>query len=155
MAEGCCQNKNKCRECGKQSGSWLVCDECRRKREDAKEVERFEKAEKLTKWDGWVYLEGYGCRNGYFESVDDFLDWCACEDDNLPEYIWTCKPNHFVHADVSDITGRMDDAFEDFDPDCDLHGMEELRVAIEKFNEANKDVVAYEPDYTKAVLIAR
>ncbi len=36
----------------------------------------------------------------------------------------------------------------------DLNGVEEFKSAIEKFNDANKDVVTYEPDYSTAILLA-
>jgi hypothetical protein len=67
--------------------------------------------------------------------------------------VWSCKKNHFAVADVSDITERIcDNAYEGFDPD-DLNGLDELKAAIEKFNDANKDVVSYEPDYGLAILL--
>lgn len=35
----------------------------------------------------------------------------------------------------------------------DLHGTEALEVAITAFNEANKDVVSWSPDYSRAIII--
>ena len=141
----CCQNY-KCSKCGKDTGSrsWLICDACRDAESAAKERDRFEKAEKLTKWDGWV------CNgDDFYESIEDMLDVL----DEAPEYVWACKADHFVRAEVSDIIDRMDDdAYEDWYPET-LNGLEELKAALNKFNEANKDVCSYTPDYTKAVLI--
>jgi hypothetical protein len=52
-------------------------------------------------------------------------------------------------------TERMaDTAWEDWDPDS-LHWLEELKAALEKFNEANAAVCSYFPDYTKAVLVPK
>lgn len=155
LAELCCA-KRKCQRCGGEAPSgWLICDACRKLKEVEEEKERFEKAEKITKWDGWVFSEGHGYQDGYFESLSEFLDWC--QDEEIPEsevtYVWACKSNQFVNADVSDITERIcDNAYEDFEPDC-LNGLEELKAALEKFNEANACQLAYNPDYTKAVLI--
>lgn len=154
-ADKCCE-PTKCRYCGKPSGRqhWLCCDACQKINDEKKESERFQKAKKVTEWDGWVYLDGTG-RDGFSESVAEFREnW---EDDHecdeLPEYVWACKQNHFAVADVSDITERIaDNAYEDFEPD-DLNGLDELKSAIEKFNEANKDIVSYEPDYNIAVLL--
>jgi len=88
--------------------------------------------------------------------VEAFWDNWECEaddDDEKPKYVWACKKNFFAVADVSDITERIaDNGYEDFDPD-DLNGLDDLKAAIEKFNEANKDVVSYEPDYGVAILL--
>jgi hypothetical protein len=156
FAEDCCQNY-KCESCGKDTGgrSYTKCATCINAERKAKEAERFAKAEKLTKWDGWVFCEGLGVGNGFFESIEDMIsDIGEDGDESLPEYVWACEANHFVCADVSDITERIaDNAYEDFDVD-DLGGLDELSAAIDKFNEVNKDVVSYEPDYTKAVLLS-
>jgi len=157
LAEQCCKNYQ-CSQCGKDTGqrAWTICDDCRAANSAEKERERFEKAEKLSDWDGWVYLEGTG-NDGYHQSLSDFYDnWADDHDEGgtLPEYVWSCRPNHFVRADVSDITERMDDeAYEDFDPET-LNGLPELKAAIETFNAANASVCSYEPDYSKAILIS-
>lgn len=156
LAEQCCKDYL-CSKCGKDVGSrsWLVCDACRAADEIAKEHERFEKAEKLTTWDGWVYLEGIGSE-GFSQSLSDFYDNWADEHDEggeLPKYVWACKVNHFVNADVSDITDRMaDEAYEDWDADT-LDGLDELKAALAKFNEVNAAVCSYQPDYSKAILL--
>lgn len=156
-ANECC-TPTKCRYCGKESGRqhYLACESCDRANQAKKEEERFEKARKLTEWDGWVYLDGTG-NNGYSESISDFWDnWESDHDeaDEKPAYVWACKENHFAVVDISYITDRIDDdAYEDFNTDG-LKGLEELKAAIEKFNEANKDVVSYEPDYGIAILLA-
>lgn len=155
-ADKCCE-PTKCQYCGKESGRqyYLACESCDYANQVKKESDRFEKAEKRTQWDGWVYLEGTG-RDGYSESLSDFYDnWADDHDEGgeLPEYVWACSKNHFAVADVSDITERIgDNAYEDFDTD-DLNGLDDLKAAIEKFNEANNDVVSYEPDYKIAILL--
>lgn len=156
QADRCCE-PTKCQYCGKESGRkhYLACESCERANQLKKEAERFDKAEKLTQWDGWVFLEGTG-RDGHYESLSDFWDNWELEHyeaDEKPKYVWTCKKIHFAVADVSDITERIaDNGYEDFDTD-DLNGLDDLKAAIEKFNEANKDVVSYEPDYKRAVIL--
>jgi hypothetical protein len=155
-AEQCCNNYI-CTRCGNDTGSrcWIVCDECRSKEDAEKERARFEKSEKLTTWDGWVFCEGTG-NDGFSESLSDFYDNWSDEHDEggtLPEYVWACTENYFVNASLDDITERLaGDAYEDWDPDT-LKGLDELRSALQKFNEANADVCSYHPDYTKAILI--
>ena len=154
-AEQCCEN-NICEKCGKDVGKQYRkrCDACNALDDAVKERERFDKAEKvfLDNWNSWVFCEGLGHNDGFFPSIEDMFDCVKTKD--LPEYVWTCNPIYFAVADVSDITERIsDNAYEGFDVD-DLNGLTELGKAIDAFNEANKDVVSYEPDYTKAVLIA-
>lgn len=156
LAEQCCQNYL-CSKCGKDVGSrsWLVCDSCRAASEVDKERERFEKAEKLTAWGGLVYLDGTG-RDGFSESISDFWDnWESDHDesDEKPKYVWACKANHFVRADLSDITEPIDGAaYEDWDWQT-LNGLDDLKAALDKFNEANAAVCSYLPDYSKAILL--
>ena len=152
LAGQCCQNYQ-CQTCGQDTGTrhYTVCEPCRRKEEAAKEAERYAKAEKLTQWDGWVFAEGFG--DEYFSDTETLLDHCDGEDVTPPPYAWACSENHFVCADVSDITDRMDDdAYEDFDSNS-LLGLPELRLALERFNEENKDAVAFSPDYSKAIVL--
>src|SRR4051812_28687701 len=37
---------------------------------------RFEKAEKLTDWDGWVQCDEIGHNDGFFESTEDLREYC-------------------------------------------------------------------------------
>ena len=158
MAERCCLNAV-C-ACGKDTGEKYLtrCRECRDKFEAAKEAERFEKAVKLTEWDGWVFCEGCGYQDGFFPSLSDFDDWLEdIEEEGLApiKYVWACKPIHFVHASLDNVVDSViDQAYEDFDTD-DLSGLDELKAAIQKFNEANKDCVSYEPDYSKVILLEK
>jgi hypothetical protein len=152
LAGKCCQNYH-CQVCGKDTGErgWLVCNACRCRGEEVKEASRFARAEKLSQWDGWIYAEGVG--DEYFDCVETMLEACDSDGLDAPEYVWACKENHFIQGAVSDITERVaDEAYEGFDPDG-LEGLDELKDAIEKFNKANKDVVSYSPDYTKALVL--
>ncbi len=156
QAEQCCE-PYKCKYCGKESGRQylMVCRPCEEENNLKTEAERFDKAEKVTSWDGWIFHEGTG-NDGYSVSVQEFLeDWkdSAAEGDELPKYVWACKPNYFVRAQVGDIMERLaDDAYDDFDED-DLNGLDDLKAAIERFNEANKGICSYAPDYKTAVLL--
>lgn len=161
-AEQCCA-PYKCERCGEivQEKYWTICTACRKRKEEERERERFENAEKVKAddYDGVLYVEGmsgdYG--DGYFSGLETLLDYCGDEDSDPPEYAWVCKPCHFASLDIDRVLsyiGDGGDAYEDFDYD-DLVGVKDLEKAIDAFNEANKGIVSYQPDYTKAVLLPR
>jgi len=154
-ADLCCDWHYKCKECGEKVEQihWTVCRKCEGLARIKKENERFNKADKVTEWSGAVYLEGTG-NDGFHASLSDLIDELSDEwEGEWPKYAWTCKNDHFVCADIEDIFSSMEgDAPTDFDFH-DLDGIPELKAAIEKFNEENKDVVSWELDYTKAVLL--
>lgn len=159
-AEQCCQNY-KCQHCGVDTGSrsWLSCDACRRKIEDEAERRRFEKAEKVTSWDGPIYCEGLGYNEGFFESVEDLWDYLGDEEEletgerKAPEYVWTCDCKPICSLDYDEIIeNATQDAHEGWEPD-QLTGAEALKSALDAFNEANKEQVGWEPNFKKALLI--
>lgn len=83
-----------CEDCGveKKRDGWVVCQECLAKREEKKERERFEKAEKVPweTYEGFVYDPN---TEKFFDSVNSFLD----EHEGLvPEYVWACTPEEFT-----------------------------------------------------------
>jgi hypothetical protein len=132
--------------------------ECRHKRDRQREAERMDKAEKLDQWDGWVYRDGCGCNEGYFESVDDFLEWWEdeYEGEQPPEFIWTCKPERIVPPADEILEGLLErwieSGWEDMD-ESDLTGIDELAAAVKAFSEANENVVAHYPDCKRAVRV--
>ena len=146
-AEQCCK-PYKCSSCGKdcERQYYTICNECDRQREITREQERFAKAEKVTEWDGPVL---YG--DTYYESIEDMIE---TEEDELPDYVWTCTIEKFVEIDVDGILQRIcENGYEDFD-ESSLKGIEEFEVAARKFEEANAGAVCWNPDYKKALLIS-
>lgn len=132
----------------------VTCRQCQVKKEVEREAQRFEKAEKVTQWDGFVYCEGCG-NEGYCENVSVMIEDLENNDLEVPAYVWTCLPRRFAVIDVADIVERIcEDGYDDFDSG-DLSGLEELKAAIEVFNNANTRLVCYEPDYTKALLVTK
>jgi hypothetical protein len=111
---------------------------------------KVEEAEKLDEWDGWVFVEGVGPQDGYFESVEELLKYYKQEGLRPPEWVFACKQLPFPDVDISDITDHINDnTFEE--AEYHLHGLDELGEALKAFNEANKAFVSYEPDYTRVV----
>ncbi len=126
----------------------LVNDCCSTSWRENTDAKRFEKATKLTQWDGWV-TDG----NDYWESVEDYL-----EDRGAGEgtYLWCCQPQRVIpDLDVAGVTEHWvcDRGWEDMD-EHDLNGVAALQAALDAFVEANKGVVSYRPDYAQAVLLA-
>lgn len=119
---------------------------------------KFEKAEKLDKasYSGWVYCEGAGYNEGFFESVGDFEDWLGDENDNeelAPEYVWACNERLCLNISAHEIIENgSQEAYEDFDVD-DLEGVEEFEKAVNSFMEKNKRHVTYTPDYSRVILL--
>lgn len=125
----------------------------------------FEKAVKvdIKDYSGPVYVDnGCGYHDGYFDSVDDYLEWVGYENDELqelgeeliqPSYVWACEISPTVYLNLEGaLENAIDGAHEDFNIE-DLKGLEELRIAVDTFNELNKDIISYCQNTHLAVLI--
>jgi len=151
-AEQCCQPRH-C-ACGKEIERYSIgCDECWKSKRDREYAERIAKAVEVENWDGWVNAE-FGPRDGWFESVEDLIEWAEGDDRKLPEFVFCGRDRGVRKADISDVTTLiLDDMWEDADEDS-LYGVAELEAAIEKFNEANTGIPVWEVDYTRKVRVA-
>jgi hypothetical protein len=151
QVEKCCQ-PHACPRCGLalKTGCSAFCDQCYRAKKAENERERFALAEKLTDWDGPVYLDDTG-RNGFSDTLKSFLEGLPAGEPR-PEYVWACNTIEFVRVSADDILENIgDDAYEDWDGE--MNGVPEFQAACEAFNLANRKIVSWEPDYTKAVLL--
>lgn len=145
-AEACCSQK-KCEDCGELLPTrWCrtVCNRCHEKR-------RFEKAEKLESWDGYIYCaKGYGYNDGYFETVDDLIDYCHDHGLAPPKYAFVCEEQrHEIDVDAA-LENMLEDAYEDAGDH--LQDEKELRDFIAEWNK-KQYIVTYYPDYSRVVLI--
>lgn len=130
------------------------CSDCEykqdRERLAAKELERFEKAKKITpaEYTGeWVFDA-----DQYYASIEEALDRYL--EGQEPEYVWACQNAGLPRASSDGIIEHLlDNAWEDADA-SDLNGVDELNAAIEAFNKANASIAVYLPDYTTAILVA-
>lgn len=157
-AEQCCAPR-KCGRCGcelPKGQFYLSCDECRRIKQTEDEAAKFAGAEKLTKWDGPVYLEGAGSNEGYFNDLGEFYDWLATREDDEEgphepvRYVWACHKTSFIRYDVGSITENLE-GWEEWDGHT--KGEEELQAALDAWAEKNKDAVTYSTDWNRAVLV--
>lgn len=155
QAEACCR-PYKCTGCGAECERYhTLCRVCVEAKQEQQERERFDKAEKLTEWDGWVYSDGRGFQDGYFDSLDDFMEFVLEEGIEPPNYVWACKSEAFACIDVDHVLEHIEqNGYDDFDSDT-LKGIPELKAALNAFTEANKDVLSYTPDYSTAVLLTQ
>jgi len=146
FAEVCC-NPAKC-VCGADCSQYRTkCNACIDLELKEKEKARFVAAEKVTDWNGPVFDES---TDEYYSSVCDFIEQ---NDDYECKYLWTCFSTPVCSLDYDTIIeNATDEAYEDFEPGC-LDGDEELKAALEKFNEINKSHVSWFPNYKLAVLL--
>jgi hypothetical protein len=165
-AEGCCR----CYICGEviEQGKIGKGDfssyhgKCWDKQQDKIRAERIAKAEKLETWDGWVYNEGPGGgpNDDYAASMDELVEYLEnlLSDGDIdladwPEYVFVCNVENCaisLREVLDNVAERM---FEDWEDQ--LNGEGELQKAIDKFNEANKDLHSYSPDYKRVVKVPK
>jgi hypothetical protein len=153
MADNCCV-PYRCKYCDVEVDKYrLVCAACCRKQDIAKEAARFEKAEKLTAWDGPVVMPD---SDRYFSDVGDYLDQTEWDEEQTEcEYLWTCHAKPVCHLDYDTIIeNATQEPYEDFDPES-LRGRKDLEVALAVFNELNKGNVCWTPDYKVALLLPK
>lgn len=160
QAEQCC-SPVLCETCQQPVAEkyWTKCRDCRDAAEIAKEAARFEKATKVpeSEYDGWVYDgdEFFPCVESLVEHLEDQHDG---EDPcSLPLYCWACTPERIIH-DGNNLLDRLIDGLEGwdgFDPSKDLDGIPALQTSLDAFAETNKEVVTYNPDFTRAIIITQ
>jgi hypothetical protein len=164
-AESCCQPMP-CRHCGqtteKRKTAYLhdvACEECSRRIHSEEDAARMDRAEKLDAWDGWVYeWGGSGGRNGYFESLDDYVEYLEAEHEDpseWPEFVYVADRESSPTLDADRILeGLLEGLWEGADID-DLNGVAELKKAVEAFNQANEKVILYNATGKKAIRVPR
>lgn len=136
MARYCCANNFPCRCGGRIEGSiWTMCQSCREKAEDYREL--LEKAT-LCEYDGYpFFVRGRFYFDG--EAYLDELEWGSVGSD---EYGFLGMKAGF-YVDSDDV---IETALESADIDVyeygvpDLEGVDELKKAIDLFNEKNSKV---------------
>lgn len=128
--------------CGAEASKYrTVCQPCLNRLDEERERARFEAAGKVTKWDGPVFRG-----DSFYWSVDDI--------DDPPSYVWTAVGEPFVCVDLDGILETIAvEAYEDFEPIRELNGLPELKCAIDRFEEANKNLLVYRPNHKLALVL--
>ncbi len=133
----------------------LINDKVSQEWRVARERDRVQKAKpiKFQDYKGWVYIEGVGYDDGYFESVDELLDFIESSDDDVLDihYCWPCEAKRFgkLCAD-SILEGALEESFDGFGG---FEGEKELREAIKQFNDKNTDCLSYYPRYDEVIIL--
>lgn len=142
-----------CKHCKKANkNNYCNCNKAREVRNIARDTAHYEKAEKLNpeQCNSWVYAEGIGYNEGYFESVDALIEHCEDEGMEIPDWVYCCvEQKHKLDIDCA-IEHMLDDAFEGA-RDC-LTDEKELCKFVEEWN-AKQNIVSYYPDYKKVVIL--
>lgn len=151
----------RCSSCGipeNWSTHSLDCDACPTAKWAKAAADRMAKAEKLESWDGRVYSEGGGGQDGYFMSLEDYVDHLKCtreEDEGWPEWVNVCREVSFPGLDMERIIENLAEDMNYEDAIDNLNGEKELAAAIDAFNLANVGATSYDCDMDRVVRVPR
>lgn len=120
----------------------------------------FEKAEKLTTFNGSVYdddSDQWFSGVGKLSGIGELLEYYESEGNDPPAWVWASKPAPFRQISVEDIVGVwVDDSYEDCweriqaeHPDA-IH---DLNQALTKFVDTIQHLAGDQVDYSRVVLI--
>ena len=113
-------------------------------------LQRFNKAQKIPAKDysGWVCDDG----DNYYESVQDYLDNHEENQDlgEFPNYVWGTHSKSCCKINLDNVLENAScDAYEEYNGPI---GVEELKEAIDEFNELNGDDLSFECNYNVVVI---
>lgn len=146
-ADACCRA---CPECGIIRDSPGGCDACRRRRFAEQEAKDLAEAAKTGDPDKPVFFDGR-----YFPDLESLEDWFDARPEiERPKFVFSSFPQPAVNVSMDGILENIkDDSWEDFDEN-DIEGWDEFEAAVDRLNEANKDVVAWWEDRKVAVEVS-
>jgi hypothetical protein len=124
-------------------------------REARQEQEDFAKATKIDAKDysGWVsWPRVWPKEEGFFESVDDLIRYCADHELNSPTFVWACTPDPLK----LDADWILDQALEEHHDGArgEISASEEKRLqAFLDVWAAAQNIVSWHEDRTRAVMM--
>ena len=144
---------------------WMVCSDCSGKRSRARsnkiEADHLRDAKLVSACDyalsydcDWVYWEGHGFNEGFFESCGELEDYCSDEDIDLPDQAWACSPNQLT-LDAKEIVADALESGEHYEG-ADENVSEAHWTLLQTILDAwCKDVaiVSYMPNYHLRVVL--
>ena len=124
---------------------------CWHEKRHADELQRLEDAELVEDYKGPVYFhQGWGQDGFVFDDVEEILADNVEHPDEWPEFAFCCKEHPFPAADESEIVERCAESmFEDAYDYIEVP--KSLVEGIKEFNELNKHILSYDPDYKRKV----
>jgi hypothetical protein len=161
LADKCCDWK--CVDCSVGVRNYTTrCDSCHSKVMLDRRAALLEKAQIVEDYDGWVCCdECSGGQDGYFPSLEEFVDYIFDEawgdpevegSPEWPEFVFACKSD-VKELDVGNsIENMCEGGYEEMEEG--LRGKDELYAAVDKFNELNRDALTcWEVDYKRKVRV--
>ena len=154
MARWCCAKTIPCECGGRIVVSWVVCKDCRDRKEAEMEQSRYAAAEKLTNWDGPIFVEGVASNEGFFENVEEYLDLLALDPElEISDYVWVCDSVPMNLLSASEIAERAcEELFEDAVDG--VKGLKDLQSALDRFLDVNNGLVGWSPNYKKCLILS-
>ena len=154
FADKCCEPKH-CEDCGcelPKSHYYVVCDECREKREEKKELDRYNKATKYTFESApkesieYVYNEKYPHNEGYFDYDEgDDLEYDI-------KYVYGTKRISPSYDAWDMVESMLEESYEDATDNVDNEELEKLQLAIDTFiKNHNGCLDHFEVDYNVVI----
>ena len=154
VADNCCQPKL-CEDCGceiPKNHYYIVCAECRTKREEKKELDKYNKATKYTFESApkdsieYVYSKLFPYNEGYFDPEEETVG-------TLPiKYVYGTKrisPSYDVWDAVESM---LEESYEDASDNVNKSELEKLQLAFDTFiKNHNGCLDHFEVDYSVAI----
>lgn len=114
------------------------------------EYSQLVKAEPTTEA-GWVFFDGCGHNEGYFDSVDELREHCECEDIPAPAWCHTTIEQAFSFDVFDALDSYLSDEHHE-DARDQVKGWDELEVFWTAWK-AKQTLKSFYPDYSKIVVI--
>ena len=154
FADKCCKPKH-CEDCGieiPKDNYYIVCDECRSKREEKRELDRYNKATKYTFESApkesieYVYNEKYPHNEGYFDYDEgDDLEYGI-------KYVYGTKRVSPSYDAWDVVESMLEESYEDATDNVDKNELEKLQLAINTFiKNHNGCLDHFEVDYNVVI----
>lgn len=148
-AERCCNRK--CKDCGNrvERKHYVVCADCGTKRDEAREHERFAKAQKIPEadYDGWLYYDGE-----YHGDVSALEEHWTSNELEWPAWVWACKKVKFK-IDVDTILEHaLQDHYEDARSSIPQAAEDKLQVMLDEWC-AGQKIESWQEDNSRAVIL--